>query len=142
MPLRIRNVFYGWWIVAAFVLISMYVGGVINISFTSIISPIINEFGWSHTHVSFAASIRGLETGLLAPLVGLLFDRLGPRRVVFTGIVLVGLGIVLLSHVNSIGAFYGAFILIAFGQSTCVGVAPQAVAGYWFQKRLRSIPSY
>ena len=48
--------------------------------FTAVFEPIAGELGWSYTQISLAASLRGLETGLLAPLLGLLADRWGPRR--------------------------------------------------------------
>jgi hypothetical protein len=67
--------FYGWWVVSACFLISLYVGGVIVFGFTALFQPIVEEFGWSYAQVSLAASLIGLETGLLAPLLGFLVDR-------------------------------------------------------------------
>ena len=130
------NIFYGWWIIGAVFIISAYISGVISFGFTSIFEPIVNEFNWSYAQVAIAASIRGVEIGLLAPVVGLLLDRLGPRKLIFTGAFLTGLGLILLSHVSSISGFYGAFILIATGNSTCIGVVPVTVAGYWFHRRV------
>ena len=74
MPLNWKpsSVFYGWWIVGACFLISLYVGGVIFFGFTAFFEPIANEFGWSYTQISLAASLRGLEIGLLAPIFGVL----------------------------------------------------------------------
>ena len=54
-------------------------GGVIYYGFTAIFEPIANEMGWSYAQISFAASIRGLEIGLLAPFMGIFVDRWGPR---------------------------------------------------------------
>ncbi|MFC1533680.1 MFS transporter [Thermodesulfobacteriota bacterium] len=131
-----HKVFYGWWIVGALLLISAYIQGIITFGFTAIFDPIANEFGWSYAQVSLAASIRGLETGLLAPLVGVLVDRLGARKLVFTGILITGLGLVLLSRITSLVMFYGVFILIASGMSTCLGVLPMTVVGNWFRSRV------
>ncbi|MFC1871894.1 hypothetical protein ACFLYF_05835 [Chloroflexota bacterium] len=80
MNLRSGRVFYGWWIVSAMVLISAYVAGVIFFGFTAVFEPIADEYGWSYAQISFAASIRGLEMSLLAPLVVFLIDRWRPRR--------------------------------------------------------------
>lgn len=131
-----HKVFYGWWIVGACLLISMYTAGAIAYGFTAIIEPIAKEFGWSYTEVSFAASIRGLEAGLLAPLVGLLIDRLGPRKLIFSGIAIFGLSLLLFSRINSLVMFYGVFILMAAGMSTCSGVLPMTVTGYWFRRKV------
>jgi hypothetical protein len=57
--------FYGWYIVAACVLISMYLSGTITMGFTTIFDPIAHETGWSYTQISFAASLRGFGIGLL-----------------------------------------------------------------------------
>jgi MFS family permease len=130
-----HKVFYGWWIVGAGFLIAMYIGGVIHYGFTAVFEPIANDFGWSYAQVSFAASLRGLETGLLAPIVGLLMDRWGPRRLVFGGATIIGLGLLLLSRIDSLVAFYGAFILISMGISTCVGVVPVATVCNWFHRK-------
>ena len=130
------KVFYGWWIVGAGFLIAVYIGGFIHFGFTAVFEPIASDFGWSYAQVSFAASLRGLEMGLLAPIVGLLMDRWGPRRLVFAGAAIIGLGLLLLSRMNSLATFYGAFILIAVGTSTCIGVVPMATVGNWFQRRV------
>jgi len=116
--------------------IAMYVSGFINFSFTAFFQPIAGDFGWSWAQVSFAASLRGLETGILAPVVGSLIYRWGPRKLVFTGATIIGLGLLLLSRINSLAAFYGAFILIAMGISTCVGVVPISTVGNWFQRKV------
>jgi MFS family permease len=131
-----HSIFYGWWIVGAVFLISTYIAGVIIYGFTAVFEPIAREFDWSYAQVSFAASIRGMESSLLAPVIGLLFDRFGPRRLLFTGGIIIGLGLLLLSRVNSLATFYCVFVLIAVGISTGTGVVPLAAVGNWFRKRL------
>jgi len=135
MEVKNYKVFYGWWIVGAGFLIALYIGGFINLGFTAVFELIASDFGWSHAQVSFAASIRGVEMSLLAPIVGLLMDRWGPRRLVFSGAVIVGLGLLLLSRINSLVAFYRVFILIGLGKSTCIGVVPIASVNNWFQRK-------
>jgi OFA family oxalate/formate antiporter-like MFS transporter len=135
MEAKNHKVFYGWWIVGAGFFIAMYVSGFINFSFTAVFEPIASDFGWSYAQVSFAASLRGLQTGFLAPIVGFLVDRWGPRRLVFAGATIIGLGLLLLSRINSLATFYGAFILIAMGISACIGVVPISTVGNWFQRK-------
>lgn len=133
---RKRTVFYGWWVLGASFLISLYTAGVIHFGFTAIFEPIAEEFGWSYTEISLAASLRGLETGLLAPLVGILVDRWGSRKLVLGGIFISGLGMVLLSRINSLGTFYAAFILIAVGISSSSGTVFLTTMVHWFRRRL------
>jgi len=136
MEAKKHRIFYGWWIVGAGFFIAMYIGGFIHFGFTAVFEPIANDFGWSYAQVSFAASLRSLETGILAPIIGLLMDRWGPRRLVFAGATVIGLGLLLLSRINSLATFYGAYILIAMGISTCIGVVPIATVGNWFERRV------
>jgi MFS family permease len=130
------SLFYGWYIVAACFLISVYCSGVVNLSFTALIEPIVEELHWSYALVSVAASIRGLESGLLAPLVGFLFDRLGPRKLIFAGAIIMGFGLFLLSRTSSLVMFYGSFILISTAISVSIGVVPMTVVANWFRKRV------
>jgi MFS family permease len=130
------SVFYGWWIVGASFWIWLLTGGFISLGFTAFFEPIASEFGWSYTQVSLAASFRGVEVGLFAPIVGLLVDRWGPKRLMFGGILLVVFGMVFLSRIASLGMFYGGFILIALGMSCCSPTVVFTALAHWFRKRL------
>jgi sugar phosphate permease len=126
--------FYGWYIVGACCLISFYVTGTVFFGFTAAFEPIANEFGWSYTKISLAASLRGFEMGLFVPVAGMLIDRYGPRRLVFAGSIINGLGLILLSKINSLATFYASFILITIGQSATASMLLMAVVGNWFYK--------
>ncbi len=128
--------FYGWWIVFACFIIALYTVGVIFYGFTAIFEPVVREFGWSYTQVSFAASLRGVEAGLLAPFVGILVDRWGPRRLIFSGVLFTSSGLILLSQSTSLGMFYIASVLMAIGISSCgISVTVTAVAN-WFHRKV------
>jgi len=131
-----RRLFYGWWIVVACFFISLYVGGVVFYGFTTLIEPLADEFGWSYTQISFAASLRGMEMGILAPLVGMLVDRWGPRRLLFGGVIITSLGLMLLSRTTSLGMFYGAFVLMAIGMSTCSSTVLMTAVANWFRRKI------
>ncbi|HEY32954.1 MAG TPA: MFS transporter [Dehalococcoidia bacterium] len=133
---RFTTVFYGWWLVGASLLIAMYVGGGVFYGFTAIFEPIADEIGWSYTQISLAASLRGVEMGLLAPLVGIITDRWGPRRLIFGGGILAALGLFLLGRTNSLGMFYAAFALIAIGISTCTMTVLLTAVANWFRRRV------
>ncbi len=93
MKWKPSKVFYGWWIAAASLLIGLYSAGVVFYGFTAIFEPIADELGWSYTQISLASSVRGLEAGLLAPLIGVLADRWGPRRLIFSGAIFTAVGL-------------------------------------------------
>ncbi|MBW2308871.1 MAG: MFS transporter [Deltaproteobacteria bacterium] len=132
----INNIFYGWWIVIASFLISLYVGSVVFFGFTAFIEPLKEEFGWSYTQISLATSLRGLEMGIVAPLIGFLVDRFGPRKLAFLGIITIGFGLILLSLTRSLVMFYGAVLLLAFGAGGCTSVVLMSTVANWFHKKI------
>ena len=131
-----KKIFYGWWIVLACFLIAFYVAGIIFYGFTAFIEPLVQEFGWSYAKVSFAASLRGLEMGILAPLVGLWVDRVGSRKLLFLGVLILGFGTILLGFTQSLAMFYGSFLLIAFGAGGCTSVVTMTAVANWFEKNV------
>ena len=112
---RFYRVFFGWYIVGAAWLISFFTGAAILFGFSAMIQPIADDLGWSYTHISLAVSFRGVEMSLISPAMGLLADRWGPRKVVFAGVVLIGMGLIILSRAISLSMFYVAFGILSFG---------------------------
>ncbi len=133
--IRTPGVFYGWWIVGASFLIALYLAGTIGYGFTAVFEPIASEFGWSYAQVSFASSLRGMEAGLMAPVIGILVDRYGPRRLIFVGSLLLASGTFLLSQTTSLFTYYGAFALIAVGMSACTITVLMTAVMNWFRKK-------
>jgi sugar phosphate permease len=130
------KVFYGWWIITACFFIGLYISGITFYGFTAFIEPLKQEFGWSYTQISFAASLRGLEMGFFAPLIGFLIDRFGPRKVVTCGLITVSLGLFLMSFAQSLLMFYAAFILISFGAGGCATLVKMSLAANWFTRNV------
>jgi len=108
----------------------------IGFGFSALIEPLSNEFRWSYLQISLASSLRGVEVGLLAPIVGLLVDRWGPRRLMLGGILLMGLAFLLLSRTASLGMFYGVFILIALGMTALSPTVTMTTMANWFTRRI------
>jgi MFS transporter, OFA family, oxalate/formate antiporter len=128
------KMFYGWYIVAACVLITMYLSGTVTMGFTTIFNPVAGEMGWSYTQISFAASLRGFEVGLLVPISGMIMDRWGPRRLVFGGLIIAGAGMLMLSQARSLSMFYAAFGLICVGMSTSPATLLMSAVANWFRR--------
>ena len=134
--LMIKKIFYGWWIVLACLVINLYVSSILFFGFTAFIDPLIKEFGWSYTQVSFAVSLRGMEMGIFAPLIGFLTDRYGARKLILTGVLAVGAGLILFSRTQSLLMFYGVILLLGFGAGGCTTVVTTTVVANWFKKNL------
>ena len=129
---RGKKVFYGWWIVLAGAACNYFVSGGIFFGFGAFFNPIIKEFGWSRAITSIAFSIQRTETGVLAPFTGFLVDRFGPRRIMLAGMFISGAGLILLSQINSLWTFYGAFVIISLGMSFSSQLVAAVAVGNWF----------
>ncbi len=129
------GIFYGWWVVFASAVIVFLTGGTFFYGFGAIFNPIVNEFGWSRASVSFAFSLRSEVSGLAAPVVGFMVDRVGSRRLMMIGVTLVALGFILLSRIETLWGFYGAVFVIAIGMSATGGPVGMVAIAHWFKKR-------
>ena len=134
-PKTYKGIYYGWFVVAACVFISMAANGAYN-GFGVFIIPMSDEFGWSRAQVSFAASLGTLLGGFSQPLFGWMFDRIGGRRLILWGLAGFGLSNVLLMFTNGIIYLilvYGVLMALAGSAGTFnTGVA---LVSKWFHRR-------
>ena len=129
------RLFYGWYIVGSSVAMNFYLSVAFFQGFQVFFLPILREFGWSRTLTSSAFSLRQLESGLLAPVVGFLVDRLSPRVVILLGAIISGAGLVLMSYVTSLWTFYVALLITSVGTSGAShGVSWAVVVSNWFNR--------
>src|SRR5688572_12929342 len=135
-----KKIFYGWYMVGAAVGLQFLQAGLVTQAFGAYLAVLADEQGWSKTALSGAAALQQMEVALLGPVLGWLIDRFGPKVFVRAGIFVFGLGLCILSQVQTLPAFYGAFIVIALGSSLC-GFFPLNVALiHWFErKRARAL---
>ena len=132
---RKKKIFYGWWIVAAAIVLNFFVGGTFVYGFTVFFNPIRNTFGWGAAVTSVAFTLQRLESGFLEAAAGFLVDRVGPRKLMLGGWGAVGLGFLMMSRVNSLWSFYGSFLLIAVGMSFAAFIVIFAPIANWFEKK-------
>jgi MFS family permease len=126
--------FWGWYIVAATVTLMAYNSGMFVYGFTAFINPIAATFGWSYTQITLATSLRGLESGAMSPLLGMIVDRWPSRRLVFIGIILLGIGTLWVSQATNLVMFYIGFMIAGLGGSLGIHMVPQATIVRWFRK--------
>ena len=73
--LKKDKIFYGWYIVAAGILLMVCNSGIMMFGFAAFITPIAVTTGWSYAQISLASSLHGLESGALSPFLGAAVDR-------------------------------------------------------------------
>jgi MFS family permease len=86
--------------------ITLAIASGLYFSFPIFFVALLEEFGWSRGATAAAFSISSIVQGVLAPVVGTLVDRLGPRRVMLGGAALLGLGCALSSRIDSLWSLY------------------------------------
>lgn len=108
---------YGWVIVGAGAVMGCVAIGAL-FSLAVFLQPMADATGWSRTGISTAMTLDFLAMGVAAFGWGALTDRFGPRIVVLSGAVLLGLGLVLASRATSLLEFqliYGVLVGVAAG---------------------------
>jgi MFS family permease len=99
--------------------------------------PLEREFGWSRSQVASVYSIYLLVNGGTAALVGMVFDRLGPRSVYGVGTALLGCAFLLASGVTGLWEFYLYIgVLVGLGVSLNGMVPASGLLSRWYSTRL------
>jgi len=128
--------FYGWWMVAIAAGIQFLAGGFYQVGFSVYFLPISRDLGLSRAAMSLAFSLRSLEGGLDAPLVGYLVDRLGPRFMIRAGGILAGLGFVLLAFTHDYLSFMLVFLgFLVLGINSGVALPTSTLVNHWFARK-------
>jgi MFS family permease len=99
--------------------------------------PLEREFGWSRSQVTGVYSLYLVVNGLTAPLVGMVFDRLGARWVYGAGTLCLGAAFFLAGGLVSLWQYYllvGA--LVGLGVSLNGMVPGSALLARWYRARL------
>ncbi|HEY7437156.1 MAG TPA: MFS transporter [Methylomirabilota bacterium] len=111
------NIFYGWVIVAAgIVMTCIGIGSMLSLGV--FLQPMSEAMGWSRTGISLAALLNFLCMGVGSFLWGALSDRFGTRVVVLAGGILLGGGLVAASQAATLGQFqllFGVIVGVAAG---------------------------
>jgi MFS family permease len=127
--------FYGY-IILALCFANMVVMRGVNGAFGVYYIALLEEFAWSRSDGASIAAINFVVYAFASPVVGLAFDRLGPRLLMPLGAALVGIGLVLSSLSNSLlGLYFSYGIVTALGQGALSFVGHNALISFWFVRR-------
>lgn len=125
----------GWWVVfGAFCTLSI-TAGVGFYVMPVMIEPIMAETGWSLTRVSSGVTVWGLSAALLSPLLGMLIDRYGARRMMIFGNLFCFAATIALSRVTTVPQFYIVMALLPIGAMCNTFIPVGIVVAHWFVKR-------
>ena len=132
---RMRGMFYGW-IMAGLGALLMALGVVPLFVALPVWNPVLrNTFGWSPGQMSWAFAMTQVQEGSLGPVVGLLIDKLGPRRMVFIGLIILGTGFVFFSQIQELWQLYAVYAIMSLGAGMCSWLPMMTVLNHWFVRR-------
>jgi MFS family permease len=111
----------GWPLLAA-AFITFAVGAACMHSYTVFLIAFIEAFGWSRGESSVAYSVSQLITGATSPLVGVLVDRLGPRRLILIGGFLLAAGLLASAYANALWQVVVLYGVVMTLGANCLGL--------------------
>jgi len=98
------------------------VGAACMHSYTVFLVAFIEAFGWSRAESSIAYSVSQLVTGATSPLVGILVDRLGPRRLILMGGGLLAAGLVASAFAHALWQVIVLYGVVMTLGANCLGL--------------------
>jgi len=123
-----------WMVVACVVLMRALSSGT-RMSFGIALVPVSTQFGWTRTTLSTIALTTGIITSLLEAGMGVLADRVGPRRLLGGGVALLGLSVWLLTVSSTVWQFGLAYGLLGgVGLAATGQVVGSTLVANWFTR--------
>ncbi|MDE2844203.1 MAG: MFS transporter [Chloroflexota bacterium] len=134
-PAKARGLFYGWWLVV----ISGFTMTIATVPLYHAMAvwsvALESHFGWSRGQLGLALTFTRIEGGLMGPIEGYMTDRLGARRMVLMGLLILGVGFLIFAGVRNLWMFYLAFIVMALGQGLGSWLPLMTTINNWFTRR-------
>lgn len=127
-----RNVYFGYWVVATLFIAEIAVTGISFYSFSLFIREWQHDpdLEWSLTAIN-ASFWVGLPLALFSPLIGKGIDTLGPRRMMLVGVPIVGVSFIVQALMTELWQLWLAQGLLVVGQSAAF-VGTGKLVGMWF----------
>ena len=110
------------WLLLAAAFTTFAIGAACMHSYTVFLIAFIEAFGWSRGESSVAYSVSQLVTGATSPLVGVLVDRLGPRRLILMGGFLLAAGLLASAYANALWQVVVLYGVVMTLGANCLGL--------------------
>jgi MFS family permease len=112
----------GRWLLLGAAFVTFSVGAAFIHAYAVFLVAFIAAFGWSRAEVSVAYAVGQFVHGATSPLVGVLVDRLGPRRLVLMGGVLLAGGLIASSYATELWHMVILYGVIMTLGANCFGL--------------------
>jgi len=130
------RIFYGWFVVAAAFLNLFFSVGFIYYGFPVFYPSFVSSLGFTRAQVGqgflLGFIVVGLPFGLLA---GILIDRIGARRVILSGVGLIGIPLILMGFMKYLWQYEVLCMAEVLGYALAGPIANQVLVAQWFRAR-------
>ena len=125
------------WVVVTVVAVTLTIASGARFLFGVVLKPMSEEFGWNRAQLTGAVMLAMIVLSICQPLVGILVDRIGAKKILVGGIALLGVSLIPLSFATSLWQIYLLYgVLTSFGLAAASPVLATSIVGRWFtQKR-------
>ena len=128
--------YYGWLILFTGALGTFVATTLAGVVFGGIQGRIAEEMNWSRSSIGITAAAGVWGSGLLAPFIGRVADRHGPRWLMPVGTLILASCLYALGGISTIWQFFlFAVIGRAISQPLLIGLVPRTVAVNFFARR-------
>ncbi|MFM9108914.1 MAG: MFS transporter [Chloroflexota bacterium] len=98
-----------------------------------VLTPMSEQYGWDRAHLSGAVLVGMVLLSVFQPVIGLLVDRIGPKKIVLAGCVILGVSLIPMARVDQLWQvylFWGVLSSIGFAAASPVNAT--AFVSRWF----------
>ncbi|MCY4413112.1 MAG: MFS transporter [Caldilineaceae bacterium] len=128
--------FYGWWIVAAAVLLQFTFLSVSQSTVSVFLRPVVAEMGWQVWQFTLGSSLSVLASALSGAVVGRIVDQRGPRILVLGGAVVAAICLFGLGRQANLWLFWLLHMSAGFIGWTLFGpLVVNTTINKWFVRR-------
>ena len=121
------------WVVVAVVAVTLTIASGARFLFGVVLKPVSEEFGWNRAQLTGAVMLAMIVLSICQPLVGILVDRIGAKKILVGGIALLGVSLIPLSFATSLWQIYVLYgVLTSFGLAAASPVLATSIVGRWF----------
>src|ERR1700722_10013165 len=127
----------GWAVVAAaFTGVMVSFSPIVPYTFSLFLNPLHASFGWKREAIGGTFALAAITVALVSPGIGVLFDRLPPRRIILPSILVFALALASLSRLGpNIRQFYFTFFVLGLVANGTAQFAYTRTVLTWFHRR-------
>ena len=130
---KLRQIYRGYPIAIVVFLSTGLSVGMTQYAFGEFAGPLKEQFGWSQTQLNLSLAFSFIS-GLCAPFVGTLSDRIGIRPVMFGSILIIAIGFLMRPFITELWHWYLFSALVYTGFPGATVLPGGKMVGLWFPR--------